>query len=454
MPVLKRLLVQSEKRGMDITTWAQAVGVIFAALAPYFPDAAVANHTAMLFLTEYAEAKDDEDHSYTRERNLQLMFRFQRPLAATFNVKVFSQAIRDAMPRLGINTFCFSVYDDASRLAAGPSRAIMMFDYNAGTHQAENILRPDEAPLFSSRELIPGGLRPGDKPYSVTVYPVFLETEDLGFVVFDNQNTNPMIYEVLSDQLATLIKGSRLLDAAREHALRLEQDVIARTKELRSANEELQRTNQQIQKLNDELDQKSKTDTLTQLYNRGAFFDFLKQELNRTRRTIEREKPNGAGVAAETPKTFSIMMVDIDHFKHVNDAYGHFAGDRVLVRLGELLKDANILRMEDMAGRFGGEEFIVILANTNVDGALLPATRLVERLKQEAFASDKGETFSVTLSIGISEYRNRDNNEDSVIQRADEALYYAKHHGRDRIIVYEKLDPDALAALKKLRETA
>jgi diguanylate cyclase (GGDEF)-like protein len=261
-----------------------------------------------------------------------------------------------------------------------------------------------------------------------------------------------MIYEVLADQLATLTKGSRLLEEARGQALKLEQDVIARTKELRAANDALLQTNRQIQKLNEELDRKSKIDTLTHLYNRGAFFEVLRQELNRTRRTIQREKPDAKGVAGETPKTFSIMMVDVDHFKHVNDTYGHIAGDRVLVRIGELMKDANILRMEDLAGRFGGEEFIVILANTGIEGAMLPATRLAQRLKQEIFTGDKFEQFSVTLSIGISEYSESDGNEELVIQRADEALYYAKNHGRDQIVVYEKLDHHNLLALRAKRD--
>jgi diguanylate cyclase (GGDEF)-like protein len=454
MPRLKRLIVTAEERGMDVVTWAQLLGVMFVNLRPYLPDATAVNHAAQLFLTEYAEARKEEHDSYIRERNIQLMFRFQRPLAATFDIRVFSKAFRETMPRLGINTFYFSLYDDTKRKATGPSRAILLFDYNPTTRQVESALRDDETPLFSSRELIPGGLREStDTPHSLTVFPVFLEKEeDLGFVVFDNQNTNPMIYEVLADQLATLTKGSRLLEEARGQALKLEQDVIARTKELRAANDALLQTNRQIQKLNEELDRKSKIDTLTHLYNRGAFFEVLRQELNRTRRTIQREKPDAKGVAGETPKTFSIMMVDVDHFKHVNDTYGHIAGDRVLVRIGELMKDANILRMEDLAGRFGGEEFIVILANTGIEGAMLPATRLAQRLKQEIFTGDKFEQFSVTLSIGISEYSESDGNEELVIQRADEALYYAKNHGRDQIVVYEKLDHHNLLALRAKRD--
>jgi diguanylate cyclase (GGDEF)-like protein len=91
-----------------------------------------------------------------------------------------------------------------------------------------------------------------------------------------------------------------------------------------------------------------------------------------------------------------------------------------------------------VAGRYGGEEFIVIMPDTGAGGAEIPARRLAEHLAKVRFTSNDGASFSVTLSIGISQYHPDDANEEAIVHRADQALYHAKHSGRNRIVVYEK----------------
>jgi diguanylate cyclase (GGDEF)-like protein len=135
------------------------------------------------------------------------------------------------------------------------------------------------------------------------------------------------------------------------------------------------------------------------------------------------------------------MMFDLDHFKRVNDEYGHLTGDQVLRTIGEMLKDRDIFRQEDFAGRFGGEEFIVILSNTNAKNAVIPAQRFSQRLKAHTFQTADGASFKVTISIGLADYDENDRSEEAVIQRADQALYEAKSSGRDRLVVYDKMKP-------------
>ena len=132
-------------------------------------------------------------------------------------------------------------------------------------------------------------------------------------------------------------------------------------------------------------------------------------------------------------------MIDIDNFKSVNDKYGHLVGDEVLRTLGDIIINDHILRENDIAGRFGGEEFIIILPETNSINALEPATRLVDKFKNIAFSDNKDGNFTITLSVGISEYYPNDKTNDDIIRRADKALYFAKKHGKGKVIVYENV---------------
>lgn len=214
--------------------------------------------------------------------------------------------------------------------------------------------------------------------------------------------------------------------------------------------------NDEINRLNKELERKNRIDNLTSLYNRKAVFEFLDKERKRTERDIwrleetdikEKEAGPTRRIFSHEPKgsfldhfgIFSLMMIDIDYFKKVNDTYGHLKGDEVLKELARLLQENTILRDNDIAGRFGGEEFIVILPETNAPNALEPAKRLNETFKKIEFLSEEGKVFHVTLSIGISQFKTNDKKNEDLIHRADSALYYAKENGRDRVVIYEEI---------------
>lgn len=159
-------------------------------------------------------------------------------------------------------------------------------------------------------------------------------------------------------------------------------------------------------------------DGLTQLYNKKYFIDALSKEFSFSRR-------NG--------QPLSLMMVDIDHFKKVNDTYGHMAGDLVLKVIGLYLQKN--LRLENVACRYGGEEFAIILRNVNAEVALFIAERLRKAIEAEKIMH-RGKPIQITISIGIAtlEGNNFQTIED-LIQKADEHLYEAKEGGRNRTIV-------------------
>jgi diguanylate cyclase (GGDEF)-like protein len=220
----------------------------------------------------------------------------------------------------------------------------------------------------------------------------------------------------------------------------------------------INKKNSEIEILNKELELKSRIDNLTNLFNRNALYNFMEQERKRTTRDLWRLENSPVHVrdriSTEPAKRFpsaplgsidehfgyfSIMMIDLDDFKRVNDSFGHLVGDDVLRGFGGMFKDGHILRENDVAGRFGGEEFIVILPETNADNALGVAQRLSDRFSRISFTAGDGTPFNVTVSIGISEYHPEDKSCEDIITRADKAMYIAKEEGRNRIVIHERI---------------
>jgi len=153
------------------------------------------------------------------------------------------------------------------------------------------------------------------------------------------------------------------------------------------------------------------TDQLTGLYNRSRLDELMDAELRRAHRYGTH---------------FSILLLDIDHFKRINDSYGHLVGDDVLYAVAKVLQ--NSIRDVDLVGRWGGEEFMLILPNTNQSEALILAEKLRITLRDHPFTPVN----RVTASIGISSYINGVDS-DELFKRADDALYRAKAKGRDRV---------------------
>jgi diguanylate cyclase (GGDEF)-like protein len=158
------------------------------------------------------------------------------------------------------------------------------------------------------------------------------------------------------------------------------------------------------------------TDHLTNLLNRRAFLEATEKEMRRSHRYGQ---------------PLTLLMLDIDHFKRVNDTYGHPAGDEVLRRIAASTR--HLLRDEDLTGRLGGEEFAIVL----VQAPLIAATAVAERLRKtigELVIDFEGRQISVTVSIGVAEFGADADNLTRLVAVADERLYAAKHSGRDRVV--------------------
>jgi diguanylate cyclase (GGDEF)-like protein/PAS domain S-box-containing protein len=167
-----------------------------------------------------------------------------------------------------------------------------------------------------------------------------------------------------------------------------------------------------------ELTRRAQTDVLTGLNNRRHFYDLAEQELARARRY---------------GKPLALLMLDVDRFKQVNDSYGHHAGDAVLKKLSEVCIAA--MREIDVIGRYGGEEFVVLLPETDSHRALEAAERLRHALAEVDVPLAGGDMLRFTVSIGVANLEATDADLDSVLRRADKGLYEAKNSGRNRVCV-------------------
>lgn len=179
----------------------------------------------------------------------------------------------------------------------------------------------------------------------------------------------------------------------------------------------LDQTRAQLVETTRRLEEMATTDELTQLYNRHFIWKELRGEFVRSLRF----KLN-----------LSCLMIDLDYFKEINDRFGHQVGDRVLSELASLLLDNS--REPDTVGRFGGEEFIVILPQTDSKGACVQAERLRDEVASHPFPIESGQTLRVTISIGVSSFPDdRITEVEDLVRTADEALYTSKEQGRNKV---------------------
>jgi diguanylate cyclase (GGDEF)-like protein len=198
-------------------------------------------------------------------------------------------------------------------------------------------------------------------------------------------------------------------------------ELVARVKNLlriKELQQEVEEKNAQLAELNQRLETMAITDELTGLFNHRHFIERLREEYARSKRY---------------QLDLSCIMFDIDNFKKINDQWGHQTGDKVLKELGVLLKRSH--RTHDLAARSGGEEFVLILCQTDHHGAMLFAEQLRKHVQDHAFSTVNGQPVPVTISVGVGSYPAPDVTQpDDLVRIADGALYHAKRTGKNRVV--------------------
>ena len=196
----------------------------------------------------------------------------------------------------------------------------------------------------------------------------------------------------------------------------LEEQVRVRTAELQAANRELQEANARLETL-------AITDGLTRLYNHRHFHELLAREVERQQR---KRAP------------FSLLMLDVDHFKNYNDTHGHQAGDEVLRAMAKILRENT--RTADTVARYGGEEFIVMLLEADHDSALMRAEKLRAQIAAYPFAHHQDQPLGcVSVSIGVATWPDHGADPKALVRAADRALYLSKDRGRNKVSSAQEL---------------
>ena len=252
---------------------------------------------------------------------------------------------------------------------------------------------------------------------SVMCVPLIARGNTLGAIYIENRSEENLFtkddirpLEHFAAQAAISIENAILNDE-------LEDRVAIRTAELKRINEILMAEIEERKRMEKQLHHLATTDPLTGALNRRHFFELAEQEFDRSQRYNRK---------------ISIILFDVDHFKEINDTYGHVAGDQLLKTVAE--RFINHLRQMDVFGRYGGDEFVILLPDTNIDQARQAAERLHQIVTSDSVETSRG-TIPLQISIGVASLDNADDMEKLLI-KTDQALYKAKETGRNRVVVF------------------
>jgi diguanylate cyclase (GGDEF)-like protein len=310
--------------------------------------------------------RQDSRRRFFDSRQMDLVSTLTVPLQSAQDEAEILALLAEHAPPLGIKPVCVALYEPEGEDPVAWSRVLPL-------PSAFGAGNPGELRIETRRLRADRHLPPSDEPRSIAFLPLVRQGRPLGFLAFE---------------AATLAPGAAV---ARQLAVALESVV------LQSAVRAL-----------------TFTDELTGLHNRRFFERELKREVERTRRF---------------GRSLALVVVDVDQFKAYNDTFGHRAGDEALRRVAGHLADA-VPRRLDAVARYGGEEFVVLLAETEAEGARLVAERI-----REAVQGSGGFRRRLTISAGVAATRGEDCEAESLVERADEALYQAKSDGRNCVRV-------------------
>ncbi|MCB1694241.1 MAG: diguanylate cyclase, partial [Pseudomonadales bacterium] len=303
----------------------------------------------------------------------------------------------------------------ASRTANTGETALIDDVYAANDIDASGTRQFDEMTGYRSKSFLTVPLKNYHRE-TIGVLQLLNARDEQGHVVPFPPDTQPLI-EALASQAAVALENRYLLDEQEDLKRALEREVDERTEELKSALEKLSEAHIILKEL-------TTIDAVTGIRNRQYFDEVYSQEW---RRAVRQQYP------------VTLMLLDIDHFKRVNDTYGHLAGDECLSHVAKAI-DSMFNRPSDVVARYGGEEFVVILPYVEYDNALHLGEQVRNRIASREVDAD-GHRIGVTISVGIATMMPVEGSDPKkLVGRADTALYKAKSGGRNCVVGARELD--------------
>ncbi|GAP08760.1 MAG TPA: GGDEF domain-containing protein [Anaerolinea thermolimosa] len=322
---------------------------------------------------------------YQKEKEADQLRRINQALGTAFNLSELMNALRRFLPGLGFHHCWISLFETPNE---PPDWVRLMLAYD----REEALPAEVVGQRYPSRWLLPHPLlETSSEPLQLFVNALYFREKAFGFAVWGMDEPDQTILEMIASQIGTALQGAWFVN------------------QLRHAEAELRR--------------QANTDALTGLFNRRHLFTLAEPMFD---------------LALRHRRPFSVAMIDLDRFKLVNDRYGHPAGDRVLKAFAAFLQVS--IRGTDLLGRYGGEEFLIIMPETSLEGAYQAVERLRWQIAESSFpAADQ--PIQITASIGVAgiDY-TQDSDLPHLIEKADRALYRAKGNGRNQVAVYNPAD--------------
>jgi diguanylate cyclase (GGDEF)-like protein len=342
--------------------------------------------------------------------------RINRDTFRTYDLELVLDSVEEELPVIGARGCAIVLFSNPMD-PLNKSRVI----FSSSRNKRRTNARFDAAE-FSTRQILPEGMWPeGNDPVSIYVEPLFFAERRLGYLVMERGDSDGRTYTSLASRLASVLEGAFLVRSLNEKKSELEK-AYANILEL------------------------SERDSLTGLFNRRVFEREFLKEKRRMDRYAQREH-----------LICSLLFIDLDNFKNINDAFGHDVGDAVLRSVAEHIE--KMVRGSDIVSRYGGDEFVVLLPATDLPGAEILADRIISRLRDNPELLERIKTLSgkeftlpeektLSCSIGISSSILVGNDPEVILKTADHALYEAKRTGKGRYCISAKDATDPSGAVK------
>jgi two-component system cell cycle response regulator len=426
-------LLVKQQRGLGYTTQAR-VGAMMA--LPVLADGQPIGALAVDRASDDAFSPADEEVLLAVAREAARAMEAERIFAtmdrAKYEQERFFEAFSLLNEALAVEAFADRLIEASARIKGAELIAVIRFDGETATHTVVAARAPDAALVerlrgatFPARDggLVEMALKTG---HTLPYVPLGARSDPrlsiLGKVplpALASVKVFPLVHH--GEPLGALVVGSisRRDELSREEQRMLETVSAHASTTLANA------------RLFARMEEMATTDGLTGAVNRRRFQEQLTASLQR---------------AARFGRQVSVLMVDADHFKSINDTYGHPVGDLVLKRIARLLKAE--ARRTDVVARYGGEEFVVILDETGLDGAAQVAERIRERIEAETIQGDFGRV-KVTASLGVATWPAHAETQELLLERADQALYEAKRRGRNRVVAARARGPSAARSAER-----
>lgn len=413
--VVEKILLETIDQDLNASFWSSIVSSIFTKLKMEFKSFTNQYFLKSLWnLAILTLVQTEARHQmYARLDDLELWARLNKfgdDLITSYTIDNLKYIFDVHLPVLRINQFFFSLYMPNRQQA----RILYYLDKKR---------QPDkEDKIFPSRQFTYGN-EIIDSNDSYFILPVDIKEKPFGFIAVKITNISLEVYKFIIEKIARALKGIELMEKLNNHATDLQHEVEKRTEELQKANELLK--------------EQAYKDQLTGLSNRRFLMDIIYKDVQQfLKRTIKAKN-------TIIKDLFVILMIDIDHFKMINDKHGHVSGDKILKQISLLFRDT--VFTNDFILRMGGEEFLIILRNFDHDFLEKKIEKIRKAVEEYPFEIESGETIPVTCSIGSLTFPVNKKYPAAIdflsaISLADKGLYYAKQRGRNRAILLNVAD--------------